>query len=77
MLCIVRVYSKPPGREPDRVKPFVVPQGSTLLDFARTVHHDFADRLKFARVWGHGKFEGQRATRDYRVDDGDVIELHT
>jgi len=77
MLRVVRVYSKPPHREPDRTKPFVLPQGSTLMDFARVVHHDFENNLKFARVWGHGKFDGQRATKDYALFDGDVIELHT
>jgi ribosome-interacting GTPase 1 len=76
MLRVVRVYSKPPGHEPDKTKPFVLPEGSTLMDFARTVHHDFENRLKFARVWGHGKFDGQRATKAYPLADGDVIELH-
>ena len=72
MLRVVRVYSKPPGHEPDKTKPFVLPEGSTLMDFARTVHHDFENRMKFARVWGHGKFDGQRATKDYALADGDV-----
>jgi ribosome-interacting GTPase 1 len=76
LLRIVRVYSKPPGKEPDRSRPFVLPKGGTLLDFARIVHHDFAERLKFARLWGHGKFDGQRVTKDYVLEDGDVIELH-
>jgi hypothetical protein len=40
------------------------------------VHHDFAERLKFARVWGQGKFEGQRINREYILRDRDVIELH-
>lgn len=77
MLRLVRVYSKPPGREPDMSKPFVLTDGATLIDFARTVHHDFAEHLKFARVWGRGKFDGQRATKDDALRDGDVIELHT
>ena len=76
MLRLVRIYSKPPGREADRSRPFVLGEESTLLDFAKTVHHDFEERLKFARVWGHEKFEGQRINKDYRVRDGDVIELH-
>ena len=76
MLRLVRVYSKPPHHEADRSRPFVLGVGSTLLDFARTVHHDFEDKLKFARVWGHGKFEGQRINKDYTLVDGDVIELH-
>ncbi|MEW5806778.1 MAG: GTPase [Acidobacteriota bacterium] len=77
MLNIVRVYSKPPGKEPDVSKPFIFQKGSTLLDFAGAVHRDFVQNLKFARVWGSGKFEGQRIHRDYLLTDGDIIELHT
>ena len=76
MLRLVRVYSKPPHEPPDLTKPFVLREGSTLRDFASAVHHDFAERLKFARLWGHGKFEGQRINRDYVLCDRDVIELH-
>lgn len=76
MLQLVRVYSKPPHEAADLKKPFVLQEGSTLRDFANAVHHDFAERLKFARVWGHGKFEGQRINRDYILRDRDVIELH-
>jgi ribosome-interacting GTPase 1 len=76
MLRLVRVYSKPPHEPADMRKPFVLREGNTLRDFANTVHHDFAERLKFARVWGHGKFEGQRINRDYTLCDRDVIELH-
>lgn len=75
-LEIVRVYSKPPGKEPDFSKPYTLPKGSTLLDFAGAVHRDFVERLKFARLWGHGKFEGQRVQRDYVLQDKDIIELH-
>jgi hypothetical protein len=76
MLRLVRVYSKPPHEPADLRKPFVLREGSTLRDFANTVHHDFAERLNLARVWGHGKFEGQRINRDYTLCDRDVIELH-
>jgi len=75
-LEILRVYSKPPGREADMERPYVLPAGSTVLDFASTVHRDFQENLKFARIWGHGKFEGARVNRDYVLQDKDVIELH-
>ena len=75
-LDIIRVYSKRPGNEADFNGPFVLRRGSTLLEFAQLVHKDFAENLKFARIWGHGKFEGQRVNHDYVVDDKDVIELH-
>ncbi len=76
ILDIVRVYSKPPGKEAEFSKPFIFKRGSTLLDFAAAVHQDFARNLKFARVWGSEKFDGQRINRDYLLADGDVIELH-
>jgi len=75
-LDIIRVYSKRPGHDADFDDPFVLRRGSTLLDFAQLVHKDFSESLKFARIWGQGKFEGQRVNKDYIHDDKDVIELH-
>ncbi len=76
-LEIVRVYSKRTGHEPETERPFTFRKGSTLLDFARAVHKDFAEKLKFARVWGSSVFDGQRINRDYILQDKDIIELHT
>ena len=75
-LEIVRVYSKPPGKEVDLQEPFILPKGSTLFELAVSVHREFADKLHFARIWGSGKFDGQRMNRDYILQDGDVVELH-
>jgi len=74
-LGIVRVYAKPPGREADFSAPFVLRQGSTVADFAGKVHKDFLDRLKMARVWGSGVYDGQLVGRDHILHDGDVVEL--
>lgn len=74
-LDIVRVYSRPPGREPDFGAPFVLERGSTVADFARKVHQDFYHNLKAARVWGKDVFEGQMVGRDHVLHDGDVVEL--
>ena len=76
MLNILRVHSKPPGKEAELDKPFILKRGSTLLDFAQTVHKDFAEKLKYARIWGSEKFDGQRVNKDYVLVDGDIIELH-
>ena len=75
-LDIIRVYSKRPGHEAEYENPFILRRGSTLMDFAHQVHKDFAENLKFARIWGFGKFDGQRVNRDYILDDKDVIEMH-
>lgn len=73
----VRVYLKAKGSPPDREGPVVMAIGSMVEDVALTVHKDWARRLKFALLWGSGKFEGQRVGRDYVLADGDVIELHS
>lgn len=75
-LQIIRVYSKAPGKEPDLTAPFVLKRGSTVEDFAGKVHKDFVDKLKIAKVWGDGVFDGQMVQRDYILRDGDVVELH-
>jgi hypothetical protein len=75
LLRVVRVYSKPPHKPPDRSRPFVLPEGSTVLELAEAIHRDLAGHLKFARIWGHGKFQGQRVTKDHVLTDGDIVEL--
>ncbi|MBI3325995.1 MAG: 50S ribosome-binding GTPase [Nitrospinae bacterium] len=75
-LGILRVYTKAPGKRADSQTPFVLKKGSTVGDVAASVHKDFAAALKFAKIWGGDKYDGQRVTRDYVVQDGDVIELH-
>ncbi len=75
-LQIIRVYSKPPGKPVDHDEPFILNKKSTLSDLAVAVHRELAHKLRFARVWGEGKFDGQRINRDYQLMDGDIIELH-
>lgn len=77
MLNLVRVYTKAPGQEPNMHQPVVLRKGSTLLDVTSEIHKDFADEMKFARVWGSGKFDGQRVQKDYIVQEGDIFEFKT
>jgi uncharacterized protein len=73
---IIRVYTKTPGKNPDRKSPFVLPRDSTLEDLAAEIHKDFVEKLKFAKVWGKKVFDGQMVQRDYVLSDGDVVEIH-
>ncbi|MFH1690470.1 MAG: GTPase [Candidatus Eisenbacteria bacterium] len=75
LLDIVRVYSKVPGKDPDMHRPFILPRGSNVLDVARKIHREFGDKLKSARVWGSGKFDGQTVDSEHIVEDGDVLEI--
>ena len=76
LLNIIRAYTKVPGQKPDFTDPIVLDRGSTLEDAATSVHKDFAQNLKYARIWGSGKHDGVMAKRDHILQDGDVIELH-
>ncbi len=76
MLDIIRVYTKAPGKKAELTEPVILSRGSTLHDAATSVHKDFGQKLKYARIWGSGKHEGIMAKRDHVLQDGDVIELH-
>ena len=76
LLELVRVYTKAPGKKMELTAPYVLRRGSRLVDLAAHVHHDFLTQLKYARIWGHGRFEGQMVNRDYLLADKDVVELH-
>jgi ribosome-interacting GTPase 1 len=75
-LHIMRVYTKPVGKEADFSDPVILPIGGTVEDAAETLHKDFAHKLKYAKIWGQGKFEGQRVQRDFKLSDGDILEFH-
>ncbi len=72
---VIRVYTRAPGKEPDRTSPFVLQKGSTLEDLAEKIHKDFVEKLKFAKIWGKAVYDGQMVQRDYVLQDGDVVEI--
>lgn len=76
LLDVLRIYTKLPGKQADRSKPFTIPRGGTVLDLAREIHRDFEHSLKFAKVWGTGVFDGQTVKHDHELHDADVVELH-
>ncbi len=86
-LELVRVYTKPPGKKPDLSAPYVLRRGQTVLDAARLVHKDFAEHMKFTRLFhvqgGPAGWESERSSPDglmvertHPVQDGDILELH-
>ncbi len=75
-LNIIRVHTKSPGIKPKLNDPMIMKKGSTMKDAAESVHKDFRSKLKYALVWGSGKFDGQRVSPDHVLQDNDIIELH-
>ncbi|MFC1563052.1 GTPase, partial [candidate division KSB1 bacterium] len=75
-LNILRIFSKMPGKKADLNEPFVFKKGISLIEVAKSIHKDFEKNFKFARIWGTGKYDGQKVQKDYIVQDEDIIEFH-
>ncbi len=75
-LGIIRVYTKRIGHDVEFKDPIILPVGGTVEQAAVMLHKDFAFKLQFAKVWGKGKFEGQRVKNNFVLTDGDIIEFH-
>lgn len=74
-LRIVRVYTKMPGEKAELDHPFTVFFGQTVGDICTHVHKDFAENLKFARLWRKSDTPFT-VSREELVEDGDILELH-
>jgi len=75
-LNIIRIYTKTPGSKADLTDPMILKKGSTIEEAAESIHKDFRSKLKYAVVWGSGKYDGQRVSREHVLQDGDIVEFH-
>ncbi len=77
-LGLVRVYTKAPGKKADLTAPYVMKRGDTVQDAARMVHKDFAQQLKYARLFrkDSGERDGLMVERAHVVEDQDILEFH-
>lgn len=76
-LQIVRLYTKAPGKPPDLSRPYVLRRGQTVIEAAALVHKDFAEKLKFARLYRvSGEPSGLMVDRSHVVEDKDILEFH-
>ena len=75
-LDIIRVHTKSPGQKSDLTDPIILKRGNTVKEAAEEIHKDFKSKLKYAVVWGSGKFDGQRVSQEHVLQDNDIIELH-
>jgi small GTP-binding protein len=77
LLGLVRVYTKAPGKKAELDSPFVTHRGATVQDAAKLVHKDFAEHLKFARLFRrNGSQDGLMVERHHLVEDEDILEFH-
>ena len=71
---LIRVFVRRPGQESAEPQPLHPP--ATVVDVARTIHHELAVSCTGARIWGpSARFDAQRVGREHVVADGDTVEV--
>jgi ribosome-interacting GTPase 1 len=67
-----------PGKKADLEVPYVLRRGAAVEDAAAQVHRDFAEHLKYARLFRKSdEHSGLMVERTHIVEDEDVLEFHT
>jgi small GTP-binding protein len=75
-LGFIRVYLKPHGGEADLEEPLIIRRGSTVEDICNKLHRDFAQKFRYARVWGKSvKHPGQRVGITHKMIDEDLLTI--
>lgn len=77
-LDLVRVYTKPKGKQPDYTAPVVLKRAHcTVEDFCNSIHKEISKQLKYAMVWGSSvkHSRGQKVGLTHELADEDVVSL--
>jgi len=76
-LGVIRICTKAPGKKPELSTPYILRCGKTVLDAARHLHRDFAEHLKFARLYRIGGGQSGSMVERHRVlQDQYILEFH-
>jgi ribosome-interacting GTPase 1 len=75
-LSLIRIYTKAPGKNADFTEPVVLPENSTVLDAAYNIHKDFADKMKYSKLW-RGDKNPKQVGPEETLSEGDVVEFHS
>lgn len=75
-LAFMRIYMKPPGRDPDLEEPVILREGSTVGDLLNRLPGELERGFKAAMVWGpSARFPGQTVGRDHPLMDTDIVTV--
>lgn len=73
----IRIYTKEPGKEPDKEKPLILKPNSTIKDAAKRIIKNLKN-LKETKIWGpSSKFAGQITGLNHELKDLDIVEFKT
>lgn len=74
----LRIYTKEPGKEPDKNRPMILNPNSTVQEVAEKILKGFSQKIKQIKIWGpSSKFPGQVVGLKHKVKDLDVVEFKT
>jgi ribosome-interacting GTPase 1 len=72
----IRIFTMDSGKISE--KPLIVDEQATVEDVALKIHRSFVEKFDFATIIREGaRQRRKRVGLDYKVKDGDAIELHT
>lgn len=76
-LNFIRIYLKEPGNDVDLKDPMIIQKNAAIRDICDKLHRDFANKFRFARVWGKStKYPGQKLMLAHKLADQDILEIH-
>ncbi|MBI2662815.1 GTP-binding protein [Candidatus Woesearchaeota archaeon] len=76
-LNFIRIYLKEPGNDVDLKEPMIIQKNAAIRDVCDKLHRDFANKFRFARVWGKStKYPGQKLMLAHKLADQDILEIH-
>lgn len=74
----LRVYTKEPGKEPDKNRPMIMEPNDTVQDCSEKILKGFSKRVVQVKIWGpSSKFPGQIVGMRHKVKDLDIVEFKT
>ena len=76
-LAKIRIYTKEPGKEPDKNRPLILDPKSTIKDAAKKIIKNLKN-IKETKIWGpSSKFPGQITGFSHELKDLDIVEFKT
>ncbi len=73
----IRIYTKEPGKKPDKKKPLILKPNSIVKQVANKIIKNLKN-LKETKIWGpSSKFPGQVIGLNHKLKDLDIIEFKT
>lgn len=74
-LRIIRVYAKEPKKEVNFDHPFILKEGTKLIEFVEEINEEWIKKFKGAKLYSTDLKHFIMVGREYILKDGDIIEI--